>query len=206
MRILIVLGHPNLNSLNHGIAHAVRDDLRERGHEIIFHDLYAEHFDPMLTAQEIPESGEIAPQIQSHCDELCSADGIVIVHPNWWGQPPAILKGWIDRVFRPGVAYRFEECDSGEGIPIGLLPARAAVVLNTSNTPKAREQNAFGDPLESLWRRCIFDLCGVRTFHRKMFTVVVTSTKNQRLRWIEEAKELCRIAFQHGSDNEAAPF
>ncbi len=195
MKILIVLGNPNPDSLNHAIAHAVRDDFREGGHEVVFHDLCEEQFAPMLPVQEIPESGELCPQIQAHCEELCSADGIVIVHPNWWGQPPAILKGWIDRVFRPGLAYRFEEDDSGEGVPIGLLRARAAVVLNTSNTPQAREQTAFGDPLEAIWRRCIFDLCGVRTFHRKMFAVVVTSTEQQRMRWIEEAKELCRSAF-----------
>lgn len=195
MKILIILGHPDTGSLNHAIAHAVRDDLRERGHEVIFHDLQAEGFDPLLTTEEIPEYSTISTTIQTHCDELCSADGIVIVHPNWWGQPPAILKGWIDRVFRPGLTYRFEEGDSGEGAPVGLLHARAAVVLNTSNTEQAREQTAFGDPLESIWRRCIFGLCGVQIFHRKMFAVVVTSTRDQRLAWIEEAKELCRSAF-----------
>jgi len=204
MRILIVLAHPNPESLNHALAHAVRDDLREGGHNIIFHDLYAEQFDPMLIAREIPESGEVSPQIQAHCEELSLADGMVIVHPNWWGQPPAILKGWIDRVFRPGIAYRFEEGDSGEGIPTGLLHARAAVVFNTANTPKAREYTAFGDPLEILWRRCIFDLCGVRTLHRKMFSVVATSTKEQRLRWIEEAKELCRSIFGRVASDKAA--
>jgi len=196
MNILIILGHPDPGSLSHALAHAVRDDLRERGHEVVFHDLQAEHFDPLLTALEVPRHGVIPKEIQAHCDELCAADGIVIVHPNWWGQPPAILKGWIDRVFRPGIAYRFEEGDSGEGVPVGMLKAAAAVVLNTSNTEPAREQAAFGDPLESIWRRCIFDLCGIRAFHRRMFTVVVTSTWEQRLAWIEEAKALCRRAFE----------
>lgn len=195
MRILIVLGHPGPGSLNHAIAHAVRDDLRFEGHDVVFHDLYAEQFDPLIVADEIPESGNITSAIQSHCDDLCSADGIVIVHPNWWGQPPAILKGWVDRVVRPGVAYRFAEGDNGEGVPIGLLRAKAAVVLNTSNTQEAREQTAFGDPLEAIWRRCIFDLCGVGSFYRRMFAVVVTSTLDQRTAWIEEAKELCRRAF-----------
>jgi NAD(P)H dehydrogenase (quinone) len=198
MKILIILGHPDPDSLNHAIAHAVRDDLRGLGHEILFHDLYEEGFAPLLVAEEIPESGKINQQVEAHCNELSSADGIVIVHPNWWGQPPAILKGWVDRVFRPGVAYRFEEGDGGEGIPIGLLNASTAVVINTSNTPASREQTAFGDPLEAIWRKCIFDLCGVMNFHRRMFAVVVTSTIDQRLGWIEEAKMLCRTAFQHG--------
>ena len=195
MNILILLGHPDPGSFNHALAQAVRDDLRAGGHDVIFHDLYAERFEPLIAAEEIPAKGPIPPSIQKHCDELVSADGIVVVHPNWWGQPPAILKGWIDRVIRPGRAYRFQEGDGGEGVPVGLLRARAAVVLNTSNTEAARERTVFGDPLEAIWRRCIFDLCGVPAFHRRTFTVVVASTPEQRLAWIEEAKALCRRAF-----------
>ena len=202
MNILIILGHPDPGSFNHALALAVRDDLQKAGHEVVFHDLYAEQFDPVLPAGEIPEEGDVAPPVRAHCDALCAADGIVIVHPNWWGQPPAILKGWIDRVLRPGVAYRFEEGDSGEGVPIGLLPARAAVVLNTSNTRLIREQLVFGDPLEVLWRRCIFDLCGVPAFYRKMFSVVVTSTPEQRAEWLDEAVVLCRTAFRPNADKK----
>ena len=202
MRILIILGHPDPSSLNHAIARAVRDDMQRAGHEVVFHDLYAERFDPLLVADEIPENGQVPALVRAHCDDLCTADGIVIVHPNWWGQPPAILKGWIDRVFRPGLTYQFEEGDSGEGVPIGLLRAKAAVVLNTSNTEETREQTVFGNPLDAIWRRCIFNLCGIRSFHRKVFTVVVTSTREQRVAWIEEAKELCRSAFNKESHNK----
>lgn len=203
MKILVVLGHPDSNSLNHAIAHAVRDDLLDDGHDVMFHDLYEEGFFPLLAAKEIPESGIIDQIVETHCHDLSSADVIVIVHPNWWGQPPAILKGWVDRVFRPGVAYRFEEGDAGEGIPIGLLNASSAIVFNTSNTPVAREQSAFGDPLEAIWRRCIFDLCGVKNFHRRMFSVVVTSTMEQRLSWIEEAKMMCRTAIINSAHNNS---
>lgn len=196
MNILIVLAHPRPGSFNHALAAAVRDALRADGQAVTFHDLYAEGFDPVLPAEEIADAAALPPDIQRHCDELRAADGIVIIHPNWWGQPPAILKGWIDRVIRPGVAYRFLEGDSGEGVPIGLLKARAAVVLNTANTPAAREQEVFGDPLEALWKTCIFELCGVRSFQRRMFTVVVTSTPEQRRQWLAEAVALCRTAFR----------
>lgn len=195
MKILIILGHPDPGSFNHAIARAVRDDLQAAGYEVVFHDLYAEGFDPRLPAGEIPEAVPVPAAIRGHCEELCSAEGIVIVHPNWWGQPPAVLKGWIDRVFRPGLAYRFEEGDGGEGIPLGLLKVRAAVVLNTSNTEEVRERTVFGDPLEAIWRHCVFELCGVRSFYRRTFTVVATSTPERRRAWIEEAKDLCRKAF-----------
>ncbi|SPD75682.1 NAD(P)H oxidoreductase YRKL [uncultured Desulfobacterium sp.] len=197
MKILIILAHPDEGSFNHAIANAVRDDLVNDGHEVIFHDLYKEDFFPLLTAEEIAESGKIDRIVEAHCNELSSADVIVIIHPNWWGQPPAILKGWVDRVIRPGIAYRFEEGDGGEGIPIGLLKASAAIVINTSNTPAEREQAVFGDPLEAIWKRCIFDLCGVKNFHRRMFSVVVTSIIEQRLFWLEEAKMLCKTAIQN---------
>ena len=172
------------------------------GHRAVFHDLYAERFDPCLPAGEIPDDGCLPDTIRRHCDELQAADGIVVVHPNWWGQPPAILKGWIDRVVRPGVAYRFEDGDSGNGVPIGLLKAKAALVFNTSNTPAAREQAAFGDPLETLWKNCVFGLCGVAKVERRMFSVVVTSTVEQRRAWLDATAFLVSRAFPSG---EAAP-
>lgn len=197
MNILLILGHPDAKSFNHALALAVSGALRGDGHVVTFHDLYAERFDPVLPTLEIPEKADPPAAIRNYCDELRAADGIVIVHPDWWGQPPALLAGWIDRVFRPGVAYQFREGDSGHGVPVGLLKAEAAVVLNTSNTPEEREQKVFGDPLETLWRKCIFDLCGVRNFHRRMFSVVVTSTPEQRRAWLKEAQELCRNVFLH---------
>jgi putative NADPH-quinone reductase len=190
MNILVVLGHPDAGSLNHALAAAICDGLRSMRHRVVFHDLYAEAFDPILPKVEIPDDGVVPEMLRNHCEELRAAEGIVIVHPNWWGQPPAVLKGWIDRVFRPGVAYRFDEGDSGEGVPVGLLKAKAAVVINTSNTPDKREHAVFGDPLESLWKRCVFDLCGVRAFYRKTFSVVITSTADQRRQWIDEARSL----------------
>lgn len=195
MEILLILAHPDKGSLNHAIALSVRDVLERNAHHVAFHDLYAEGLDPLLPAGEIPEEGAVPAPIREHCEELQSADGIVIVHPNWWGQPPAILKGWVDRVFRPGVAYRFDEGDSGEGVPIGLLKAKAALVLNTSNTPNVREMSAFGDPLHALWKRCIFDLCGVRDVRRMVFSVVVTSTPEQRQEWLRQAAEMAVALF-----------
>jgi NAD(P)H dehydrogenase (quinone) len=190
MKILVLLGHPDQNSFNHAIASVVCESLRDNGHTVIFHDLYAEKFDPVLTKEEIPADAPIPEAISRHCAELRSAEGIVIVHPNWWGQPPAVMKGWIDRVLRPQVAYRFEEGDSGAGVPVGLLKARAAVVFNTSNTTDEREQDVFGDPLEAIWKRCIFDLCGIHTFCRQTFSVIVTSSLTQRRHWLNEVRNI----------------
>ncbi len=195
MNVLVILGHPGPGSFNHAIATEAKGALERQGHSVIFHDLYAERFDPVLPADEIPRGAHLDPVIAAHCADVAAADGIVIVHPDWWGQPPAMVKGWIDRVLRPGVAYRFLEGDTGEGIPVGLLGAKIALVVNTSNTPREREIAAFGDPLERLWRDCIFSLCGVPVFHRRMFSVVVASTLEERRRWLGEVADMVKRIF-----------
>lgn len=194
----VILGHPHQGSFNHAIAETVVRTLQNIGYNVVFHDLYAERFDPVLPYKEISRDAELDSVTQQHCDAIAQTDGIVVIHPNWWGQPPAMLKGWIDRVFRPGVAYEFVEGDSGGGIPHGLLKARTALVFNTSNTAPERETEVFGDPLETLWRNCIFGLCGVHEFYRKTFSVVVTSTTAQRLEWLKEVERTVRRCFSVG--------
>jgi NAD(P)H dehydrogenase (quinone) len=196
MNISIILAHPSKNSFNHAVAETAREYFSDRGDKIFFHDLYAERFDPILPTDEIRENGMVNADILKYCAEISTSAAIVIVHPNWWGQPPAILKGWIDRVLRPGVAYKFEEDDSGEGIPFGLLKAKGVVVFNTSNTPPEREAVVFGDPLELLWHNCIFDLCGVKNFHRVTYGVMCTSTAGQRNAWLQDVRDTLGKVFK----------
>jgi len=195
MKILVILGHPDKESFNYAIAETVVKTLRDSNHDVIFHDLYREDFPPVLTSREIAKDVPLPAIIARHSAEVTGAEGIIIIHPNWWGQPPAILKGWIDRVLRPGVAYEFCEGDSGEGVPNGLLKAQAALVLTTSNTPPERELAMFGDPLETLWKNCIWGLCGVNNCYRKNFGVVVTSTPQQRQQGLAETREITKKYF-----------
>jgi NAD(P)H dehydrogenase (quinone) len=195
VKISVILGHPKRGSFNHAIAETVVQALKIGGHEVAFHDLYQEAFDPVLPDVELPKAAVVPTLIMRHCDEIAAADGIVIVHPNWWGQPPAIVKGWIDRIIRPGVAYEFKEGDSGEGIPVGLLRAKSALIFNTSNTEAQREQKIFGDPLERIWKDCIFGLCGVKHVNRRTFGVMVMSTEQQREAWLYEVRETVGRCF-----------
>jgi NAD(P)H dehydrogenase (quinone) len=196
MIISVILGHPNKESFNHAIADAVVTTLKKNGQQVLYHDLYEELFNPVLPISEIPKNAHTDPLVKKHCEEIASADGIVIIHPNWWGQPPAIMKGWIDRVIRPGVAYEFQEGDSGEGVPCGMLKAKTALVFNTSNTSEEREKSVFGDPLETIWKNCIFGLCGVTAVHRRTFGVMVTSTVMERKAWLGEVREMVGRLFQ----------
>jgi NAD(P)H dehydrogenase (quinone) len=195
MKILVIVSHPNKDSFNLAIAETVITSLKNSGHDYFFHDLYKENFSPVLPYAEFSQKAILTPEIALHCNEIRQADGIIVIHPEWWGQPPAILKGWIDRVIRPGIAYNFIEGDKGDGIPVGLLKARAALVFNTSNTPKEREQKIFGDPLETLWKNCVFGLCGVKNFYRRNFEVVITSSLAQRIGWLKEVDAIIEHYF-----------
>lgn len=130
-----------------------------------------------------------------HWQEIKEVDGVIVIHPNWWGQPPAILKGWVDRVLRENIAYTFPEGDNGGGLPIGLLKAKIGVVFNTSNTPKEREEYVFGDPLQRIWKDCIFDFCGITTFERKMFRIIADSTDQERKEWLNEVVDTVNKYF-----------
>ncbi len=194
MLALAVVAHPSPTSFSHAMADAARSVLADRGFDLAFHDLYAEGFNPVQPTGELQNTTSTDALVEQHCEELAQARLILVFHPNWWGQPPAILKGWIDRVFRLGTAYGYPPGVPPEGVPAGLLPARQALVFNTSNTPPEREQEVFGDPLELLWKRCVFPLCGVHDVVRRMCGPMSGSSEADRARWLAEVRRLTEAA------------
>ena len=205
MKLLSLLAHPRPGSFCHALSDAARGALDAAGHEVVHHDLYAERFDPVLPAAEAWTSGEdvgqalargAGPQLLRHRQDIATAEGMLVVHPNWWGMPPAILVGWLDRVLVPGVAYRLER---GEGQPQRLLRLRQALVLNTSDTPPDREREAFGDPLAAIWGRCVLPFCGVDGFRRMVSGPLAGSSPAQRAQWLEAATAAARAAFGEGA-------
>lgn len=189
MNVSVILAHPAAGSFNHAIAAAAAEALRARQHAVTVHDLYAEGFDPVLPAGELARDAILPPAIAAQVDEIVAAGAVVIVHPNYWSRPPAILCGWADRVLRAGRAYRFVPDGRGGARSEGLLAARVALVITTANTPQAKEEELFGDPLETHWRKVVFGLCGVRNVHRLSFTPVITSTPAQREQWLGQVRE-----------------
>ncbi|BES85410.1 hypothetical protein PEC302107_16470 [Pectobacterium araliae] len=131
MKVSVILAHPYKGSFNHAISDSVIQALKNNHHTVLSHDLYEEHFAPVLPSVELISDASGDKLVNLHQEEIKETDGIIIIHPNWWGQPPAILKGWVDRVLRQDIAYAFHEGDNGGGLPIGLLKAKAGVVFNT---------------------------------------------------------------------------
>ena len=188
MKALVVVGHPAPRSFNHALADTIRTAWEKAGCDVCFHDLVEEGFDPCLTAEEARGQATTDRLVLRHIAELRSSDLLAVVHPNCWGAPPAIMKGWIDRVFAPNAAYGFAKgIDQGD-VPVGLLTTKAALVINTGNTPLDRESAVFGDPLERIWRDCILRYCGVQHVMRSLFGVVATSSAEERTAWLAQAR------------------
>jgi putative NADPH-quinone reductase len=170
MKLLLILAHPIADSFNAGVAKAARESLLDNGHEVDWLDLYQEEFDPRLTVAERasyfadPYDGSaVAPLIA----RLRAADGLVLVFPQWWFGFPAILKGFFDRVFAPGVA--FAHGDSG-----GILPRatniRLIYALTTTGSPWWVARLAMGDPVRRILKRVIAPMCAKRARFR-MFSL-----------------------------------
>ncbi|MFO8063898.1 MAG: NAD(P)H-dependent oxidoreductase, partial [Spirochaetia bacterium] len=120
--------------------------------------------------------------VQEHAAELKSRALLIIVHPDWWGQPPAVLKGWLDRVLRPGVAYDFRGPEFLEKEHVPLLTGMRAVVFATSDQqrPGGEETPA----LEQMWRKHVFDYCGIEPYEVRVFYDVRNSSLRTRKRWL----------------------
>lgn len=199
-RSLVVVGHPRPGSFCHALAAAAAGALTDAGHAVDVHDLYAEGFDPVLRPEEAVTTAEAGasaftvgadPLVTRHRRALAAAHTLVVAHPNWWGKPPAIMAGWMDRVLVPGVVYRL--ADAG-GEPECLLPLRRLVVLTTGDTPAEREAAVFGDPLDAVWRRCVGGYLGDAVVDRLLATPVAGASDAQRGAWLEQARALAAPA------------
>jgi NAD(P)H dehydrogenase (quinone) len=190
MKASVILAHPYPESFNHAIFFKVCTVLDNNGINVFKHDLYKEKFDPVLSAIELGTDISNDVLVNKYTEELILSDYLFFIHPNWWGQPPAILKGYIDRVIRPPYSYDFPSGDNGGGIPIGKLKGKYGIVFNTSNTEKNREEDYFNDPLENIWKKCVFGFCGIEKYYRMMFRIIADSDLKQRIKWLIEVEEI----------------
>lgn len=197
MKASVILAHPYEQSFNHAIFNQVCDSLNTAGVEVFSHDLYKEGFNPVLTVGELGKQPSEDPLVLQYADELMQSDLLFFIHPNWWGQPPAMMKGWVDRVVRPPYAYDMPE-GALSGLPVPKLKGKYGIVYSTSNTPAEREDDYFGDPINLIWKQCTFGFCGIEDYHRRMFRIMSESTNEERITWLKQVDEdVKRIAGQH---------
>ena len=139
MRFLVLFCHPSQKSFSAALYNSTCTSLQKAGHEIRKINLYKEHFDPKLSLDEwnsyLDETHKNIKNLKQHVENLLWAEGLIFIFPTWMYGPPALLKGWLERVWLPDVAF---EISSGkQNIPKGKLKhIRRFCVVTTSGSPR----------------------------------------------------------------------
>lgn len=187
MKHLIIYAHPNEDSLNSHFKNSLIDYLQDNNQEFELRDLYQINFNPVLSLDEMngQRKGEIANDVKLEQDFITWADCITIIHPIWWTGLPAILKGYIDRVFSYGFAYRYDQ-----GVQKGLLTGKQAVIINSHGKSHAEYGELGMDKALTLTSdKGIYTYCGLDVKEHFFFDKADKTTPETIDQWTNQIKE-----------------
>lgn len=186
MRYLIIYAHPNPKSFNHAIREIVEDKLRKDNGQFDVRDLYEIKFNPVLSGSDFVafKQGQAPPDIEREQEYVKNADTLIFIYPIWWFGMPAILKGYIDRVFSYGFAYAADE----KGLA-GLLSDKKVIVFNTTGgSEKDYAQRGYKDALKKTTEIGTLQVCGMKVILHKYFHAVPSITNEARIKMLEDLK------------------
>jgi NAD(P)H dehydrogenase (quinone) len=190
MKTLIIVGHPDKKSFCHSLADSYEKGAREKGGEVERINLGEIKFDPILR-QGYRKAQSLEPDLIEAQHKLKWANHIVIIFPVWWSAPPALLKGFIDRVFLPGFAFSYNE----NSINIDkLLAGRSARLIMTSDAPVWWLYFAYFHPALNMMKKATLEFCGVSP-------VSVTSFGSVRKLSEKKKEDLAYAAYRIGLDD-----
>jgi NAD(P)H dehydrogenase (quinone) len=185
---LIIFSHPNPESFNNAIKETYDQALTGAGHEVRVRDLYAEQFDPVLKASdlELIQKGLVAQDVQTEQGHVEWADVITFIFPMWWQGPPAITRGYIDRVFCNGFAYL-----EGEKGVEGLLSDKKVFIFCTMAAPvDIYEKTGMLKSIKQTLDEGICQFCGIKKVEQKYFGLVTSASEAERKKMLEEVKQI----------------
>ncbi|PFY86190.1 NAD(P)H-dependent oxidoreductase [Bacillus pseudomycoides] len=186
MNVLIIYAHPNPSSFNAAILEHVQKGLQETNHFVTLLDLYKEQFNPVLIFNEDKRRHDLVyeEETEKYRRLIKEADFFIFIYPIWWWGMPAILKGFIDRVFVTGFAYKYEGA-----LPKGLLIGKKAWVINTLDSPLWYVALLYRSADWVIMKKGILRFCGIRQIKRSVFQSVKTSKAIKREKWLLEMQE-----------------
>lgn len=192
MKHAVILAHPAPESLNAQVAAAYKAAVQPLGHEVLLRDLYAMGFDPCLHAEEIPGPGAPAfrADVQRERELLADVDVFVLVYPLWFNAPPAILKGYIDRVFSMGFGFA-----PAFGGAEPQLTGRKLLSFTTSGAPDAwvRETGALSE-LMHLFDAHLGGTCGLTVVEHVHFGGMISGITQEAFEEVMSAVRRCAHA------------
>ena len=185
-RILLILGTPKRDSLCHALAEAYSSGARGQGHVVRQLRLGELQFDPILR-EGFGQQQTLEPDLLEAQRQIHWAEHLVFVYPVWWGGVPALLKGFFDRTFLPGFAFKYRNRSQ---LWDKLLSGRTADLLVTLDTPPWYFRWIYGAPAHRQMVRTILGFCGIKTRRLAEFAPVRSSSEEQRQAWLRKAETL----------------
>jgi len=190
MNHLVVFAHPNQKSFGKGMVDALVKASEEKGANVRVRDLYEIGFDPILKPEDFVafQSGNVPEDIAAEQEHIKWANVITFVYPVWWTSLPAILKGYVDRVFSYGFAYEYVD-----GAPNGLLKGKKALLFSTTGTPnEIYSEIGMHNSMKQTVDQGIFNFSGLEEVNHTFFGSVPHVTDEIRKDYLKEVSKIIK--------------
>ena len=185
-KVFIINGHPDKESLCYALANQYKKGADSAGVESKLVHLTDLEFSPVLNFG-YRQRTELEPDLVKMQEEITKADHLVFVYPNWWGTYPALLKGFIDRVFLPKFAFSYRE---NSLFWDKLLKGKSARLIVTMDTPKWYYRLMYRRPGHNSMKRGILNFCGIKPVKITAFEPIKTTDMAKRQLWLEKVEKL----------------
>jgi NAD(P)H dehydrogenase (quinone) len=206
MNILVVTAHPLKNSLCGLFSETVTSSLGNMGHVVQLEDLYQNQFDPVLSIDErisYYKEGYDSSKVSPEVEKLVNSDALVLIFPTWWFGFPAILKGWFDRVWAPGVAY--DHADDYGPIKPKLINLKKTFVVTTLGAPWWVDYFILKRPIKRTLRFALLGACAKKCKLKFLSFYKSESVDSERITTQIQKIESELTKFFGNSSNHAAP-
>ncbi len=184
--ILIINGHPSKESFNYALSTAYLEGVKTTGEPVSILNIADLNFSPSLT-YGYQKRTELEPDLLDAIEKIKQATHIVWVFPTWWAGIPAILKGFIDRCFLPGIT--FQPVDN-KPFPIKLLKGKTARLIITSDSPRWYDYLYLKSPVINQMKKGVLNFCGIQKVKTTYLSPIKSSTSKKRTLWLQKVKQL----------------
>lgn len=189
-KILLLLGHPSENSYCNALLKAYQKGAEEAGAECRTIVISRLNFNPALSEGYKSDGAmQLEPDLIASQQLFTWADHVVLVYPNWWGFMPAVTKGFIDRSFLPGFAFKHQP---GKIFPQKLLAGRSMRILVTMDTPKWWFYLIYRASQYQILKHILFGYVGFKPIRFTTFGYMRKSTEQLRANWLKKTEQLGR--------------
>ncbi|GHG77616.1 NAD(P)H dehydrogenase [Alishewanella longhuensis] len=185
-KVLVISAHPTEQGIGQALASEYGTAITANGHQIRWLYLNTLSFDPVLR-HGYRQLQPFEPDLQAAQADLLWAEHITLLYPVWWGSVPALLKGFLDRVLLPGFAFKYQP---DKKYPQPLLMGKTAHLLLTMDTPIWYFRWFYQAPALHQISKTTLAFCGIKPLKSLMFGPVVSSSVQQRQRWLQQARQL----------------